>query len=113
MIYRKRVNKSTYEFSKTKGGNFLKVAFGVRVWYFELPAISRVSILKNKGRKWDAFTASFTKDPVKGFSHTSVFHNLLKIKDTQGERHLTEVTHLVSPWRKTVKRKLAQHFNLN
>ena len=105
MIYRKRVNKSTYEFSKTKGGNFLKVAFGVRVWYFELPYSMRIDNLIDKGRFW-----SVSKS---GFTHTKVFHNLLKIKDTQGERHLTEVTHLVSPWRKTVKRKLAQHFNLN
>ena len=36
MIYRKRVNKSSYECGPTKGGNFFKVAAGKRVWYFEI-----------------------------------------------------------------------------
>lgn len=41
------------------------------------------------------------------FERGIVFHNLLKIVDTEGTKANTAITHCVSPWRKTVNRSRA------
>lgn len=50
MIYRVRTNKRSFECKVTPKGNFLKLAFGKRVAYFELwPVFHNLMSIKDRG----------------------------------------------------------------